>query len=301
MRRTSVITIILLVLVIVGLSIALVATNLPEQGKNTQTGETEVQNVNKNEEEEKVNETPTEVSLDSEVVKDMYHMINDGNSDFFHYFKTGKITKDDLSNEEKQIIAYYYYAMNNTEELTDAEIAIGRESKIKASVMDEAIKKVFGDVSYNHTYGYVQSTKKSSNLHHLFEYDESNGVYYVYGGFGGGSDTLVYTAITQVEEYSDRYEVTEKLLVAVTTSSDMTLYPFYGRNVRFSDVIETVQDSDISSMSNSKNVYCYAQSGNSDYAEKLISTYYDDATEYKHTFMKNEDGTYYWAKSEIVK
>ena len=36
-------------------------------------------------------------------------------------------------------------------------------------------------------------------------------------------------------------------------------------------------------------------------SKKLISKYYDDAAEYKHTFMKNEDGTYYWLKTEIVK
>ena len=40
---------------------------------------------------------------------------------------------------------------------------------------------------------------------------------------------------------------------------------------------------------------------NNEYNKKFISKYYDEATEYKHTFMKNEDGTYYWLKTEIVK
>ena len=34
---------------------------------------------------------------------------------------------------------------------------------------------------------------------------------------------------------------------------------------------------------------------------KLLTKFYDQASEYKHTFIKNEDGTFYWYKSEIVK
>ena len=120
MRRSSVITIVLLVLVIIGLIVALVVTNLPQEEsvdenivvENNESLEDEKQ------QEEVVEETPTTVSLDSQIVKDMYDIVNGRTGDIFHCLKKGKLTVEDLSDEYIQTIAYFNSAEDNVENLT---------------------------------------------------------------------------------------------------------------------------------------------------------------------------------------
>lgn len=311
MRRSSVITIILLVLVIIGLIVALVVTNLPEE-KDETSSNTVVQessdgsNGQATEEEE---ETPTYVALDSDIAKDMYKRLNANDSFFFHYFKKGVLTQDDFTNEEKQVIAYYYSVEDKLEELLDSEKDDSpRAKKFQVKYMDEAMMSVFGNTDYEPTYGYFQTTEKTSEPAHLFEYDATNNVYYVNGGWGGAPDGETYTAIAKIEEYSDRYEVTEELLIGFRTYGDeakRNIYSYFGARAFHSDIIEySVSEDDILAGTNSKGVVSYSNGEHytyNDYVEKMISKYYDYATEYKHTFMKNSDGTYYWVKTEIVK
>ena len=101
MRRSSVITIVLLVLVIIGLIVALVVTNLPQ--KESVDEDTVVENneslQDEKQQEDVVEETPTSVSLDSQIVKDMYDIVNGRTGDIFHCLKKGKLTVKDLPNE----------------------------------------------------------------------------------------------------------------------------------------------------------------------------------------------------------
>ncbi len=303
-NRVSIITILLLVLVIIGLSVALVVTNINYKKLiNEKQCEITSNEENNDDTQASVDETPTYVSLDNEIVKDMYQILNSGPSvDLFHYFKKGVLTIEDFTDEDIQTIAFYRVKANQ-EELDDSEKVGIRGRKLQTKYMDEAVKKIFGDIEYEHTYALYQDIEIDGIFPKLAEYDKSSDVYYINTGFGGGSDTYAETAITKVEEYSDKYIVTEKLILTVNDSGFFTLYPFYGRNIRFDNIIERIPHSDIDNLTNTKNVYSYNDITNStnDLATKLISKYYDYCTEYKHTFMKNEDGSYYWVKSEIVK
>ena len=293
MRKSSVITIVLLVLVIIGLIVALVATNLPQ--KESVDENTVIENNESLQDEKQqgdvVEETPTSVSLDNPIVKDMYSVLN-GTTDLFHYIKKGILTVEDLSNEYIQTIAYFTIAKNNVEKFEQIDDQ-GRDGKLEKKYMDEAIKTIFGDIEYTPTYALIQSDENSKVL----RYNENDGIYYEYTGFGGGGNFVSYTAITQVDEYSDRYVVTEKFVALYNVGNgNYGVYPYYGTNFRYSYYLGSTTLSEIESVSVTQDLYSYTE-----FSEKLISKYYDEATEYKHTFMKNQDGTYYWLKTEIVK
>ncbi len=285
MKKGSILTIVLLVLIIVALSAALVITNLPE--KNVQNGNNPIENQQGSVLNETTPESPTFIALDSNMAKNMYKILNaETYLEPFHNFKTGEITIDDLSNEEIQTIAYNFYLLNNDD--TD-----GRVSK---TFIDENVKIIFGeDVEYKPTYIYIQNENTK-----LLEYLAEDDTYHENTGFGNGRRPLVYTAITQVAEYSDRYEVTEKMLY-VTTSQDEngrdlniihSWFPVIGEQQ-----IGSMDDIQIQNIKSDKEL-CTVDDETS---KKLISTFYDKATEYKHTFKKNENGTYSWIKSEIIK
>ena len=292
MRKSSVITIVLLLLVIIGLVVALVVTNLPEQEKEEIGLENNESLENEQEQETVLEEAHTSVSLDNQIVKDMYSLLSGQTQDIFHYLIKGSLTVNDLSNEYIQTIAYFNGAKDNVEKFDQIDNQL-RDGKLEKKYMDEAVKRIFGDVEYDPTYALVQSNKNAKVL----KYDENEGVYYEYTGFGGGSNFASYTAITQVDEYSDRYIVTEKLITLINgDNGNYTVYPYYGTNIRYSYYIENTTLSEIEGVSVAQDLY-----SDKEFNEKLISKYYNDATEYKHTFMKNNDGTYYWLKTEIVK
>ena len=59
----------------------------------------------------------------------------------------------------------------------------------------KAVKKIFGDVEYEPTYVLYQSGDAK-----MLIYEPSENVYYMYGGFGGGSNKFTHHAITKVED-----------------------------------------------------------------------------------------------------
>ena len=286
MRRSSIITIILLVLIIICLSVALVVTNLPKKEQPINNTSEDVTPVD-----EKV-ETPSYLDLNSEIVADMYKRLNSGFDviELFHYLKLGKITIEDLTDEDIQTVAFYYDCWSKVEK-SNSTLSF-EDGILKVDFMDETVNKLFGNIKYEHSYAYWG--KKSAKR---LVYSEEDGVYHSISGFGGGSNFNYYTAITEVREYSDRYEVVEKgvgILKNAFPSDECTIYPYYTTITYSDEPILTYKTE--GELNGTKSVYSGTELG-----KKAISTCYDQATEYKHTFMKNEDGSYYWIKSEIVK
>ena len=316
MRRSSVITIVLLVLVIIGLIVALIVTNLSsnneiDNSQNTQTslnGEG-AQNINQ--------ETGTAISLDSEIVQKAYKIIR-ADEELYNVKGASKTIKD-FTNEQIQYIAYLVSAIDKMEMYKGN----GVDRILSKDGMDDSVREVFGDVTYNPT-----------NVNNL-EYNSEEQVYYRKVGYGGsvGYNPYSISAIVKAEEFSDRYEITEKYLYLVPTlvynengQSVGARYKVMNGNSYLDDILgeyKEVGDLNIESVKNiptveelvnnvqEKEMYNGTEEESSkasqtlqrniNVSKKLISKYYDDAAEYKHTFMKNEDGTYYWLKTEIVK
>ena len=315
MRRSSVITIVILVLVIIGLIVALAVTNLSNNemanSQNTQTslnGEN-VQSINQ--------EAGTAISLDSEIVHKAYKILR-ADEELYNVKGDSKTVKD-FTNEQIQYIAYLVSAIDKMEMYKGNMV----DRILSKKSMDESVKEVFGNVTYNPT-----------NVNNL-EYNSEEQVYYRKVGYGGSAGYNPYSisAIVKAEEFSDRYEITEKYLYLVPAlvynengQSVGARYKVMNGNSYLDDILgeyKEVGDLNIESVKNipiveelvsdvqEKEMYNGTEEESSkasqtlqrniNVSKKLISKYYDEATEYKHTFMKNDDGSFYWLETEIVK
>ena len=313
MRRSSIITTLFLVLVIIGLVVALVVTNLPPKQEETDPNNGQVvgeENVG----EEKEEETPTYVALDSDIAKRMGKIIQPHYVyEYFFDTKFGVITSDTLDDSKKETIAFW----NGASEFLEASDDTTYEWMLKKENLDKVMKEIFGSVEYKPVNFYANSV--------AYIYNSEKQVFYYGPGGGGGPMSHPVTGIYKIEEFSDRYEVYSKYLYLKIQNLDDTLpgviYDVYDWRTETSYWLTSYKDfsSDSSSYSYIENKESVVdgvemksfvkpdfdvQSVDSiewEFREKLLSKYFDNATEYKHTFMKNEDGTYYWVKSEIIK
>ena len=185
MRRSSMITIILLLLIIVGLTIALIVTNLPK--KDTGATPTEVE-----EPVEEVVETPTELPIDGEVAQRAYSILS--KSGAFYNLKTGSIDSSKLTQKEMQTIVFILKYSEYKEPYVGTMI----DGRISKTNMAKGMKEIFGDVSFSPV-----TCGPYSNV----EYNDADGYYYLHTGFGGGGPFggRIH-GISKVEEYSNRYE-----------------------------------------------------------------------------------------------
>ena len=109
MRRSSIITIILLVLVIIGLTVALVMTNLPKEKVEVNPGVENVDNNDDNVPETPKAEEPKQVALNSDIAVEMATVLHpSGNINFayFYEFQKGFLDQDSMSNDRKLQVAF---------------------------------------------------------------------------------------------------------------------------------------------------------------------------------------------------
>lgn len=286
MKKGGIIAIVAMAIVIVVLVIALIVTNLPKK---------EVVEVPENTTpvvEEKA-DTPTYLSLDGEVAKKATMiLVSENGRSAFYDTTSGEITLKDLTNEDIQKIAYNYFARKTersrmqaqTEPINhDGHSCRGTFTKAE---MDEMVKDVFGDVEYTPTYITYGTTDAK-----IVEYYDHQEKYHEYSGFGGGPLSKMWGATISVVEYSDRYEVIQKAIYL--DQAERMVYSFIKN-----ENSTPLGDFDVTGVEVTHQ-YCNLTSSTDDF--KIIEKYYDQAMTYKHTFMKNEDGSYYWVKSEVVK
>ena len=322
MRRSSIITTILLVIVIVGLVVALVVTNLPEKQEVANPDNNEQVVGEENVGDEKEEETPTYVALDSDIAKRMANILYPHELittiDYFYDSKVECKTIEDFENGELILIAFYKSAIDKVQPSDDPNY----KTMLKKSDLDTAIKEIFGDVEY--------TPEDFIANFNGYEYIEEKETFYHLMGGGGGADAPEHsiTGVYKIEEYSDRYEVYSKYLF-VTAGEAVVNYggtklgyvrsilnwKAYDSNVlaRYKDFtheslytnVKTLDELcvDMEAKTFAKPQIKENTIGAIEYESrmKILSKYFDDATEYKHTFMKNEDGSYYWVKSEIIK
>ncbi len=309
MRRSSVITIIFLVLIIIGLSVSLIFTNLPQKDterENDSTIGSDVVNVedNSNNQEEK----PELVSLDGEIANKITRIVRNRDRDMWFYkLKFGKVELDDLTNEQKLVVAFFNYI----------------EPKLGITEGYFTITKADMDAAMLDTFGIKEYTSESfSPALAQCKYNSENETYDGFTGLGGGGPGGIryINGIYKIEEYSDRYEAYAKSLVMNNEFLDdrnlcSNIYPWDAsmidsklgefmvdgyNNGKYNimsqeDFIKDVELKKFAKMPITK------YGGNSEFTETLLSKYFEEASEYKHTFMKNEDGGFYWVKSEIIK
>lgn len=309
LRRSSLITILILVAIIVILTIALIVTNLPKKGSNVpEENGTEVeQNVGQEEE-------PTYVSLDSDIIVKMYKTVS-----------MDKIYSNDysrptvLSDLEYTEIVYRscmatgvfdtdvlnQFTISDAVEMQYEELHDGMRNTvtfkstvaIPEEIIKNAVEKTFGKECK-----FENQNLKAGDIT-LAVYDESTQKYYLTPDGGNGMlNSIPLHAIIEVKEYSDRYEVTEKYVLQELVNDSEVGKETYNIKAGPSDSAKVLEaGKTIDEVVNGITAKPMYAGLNQEIASKVITKYYDDASEYVHTFMKNEDGTFYWVKSEKEK
>lgn len=302
MRRCSIITIVLLVLVIIGLTVALVFTNLPKN-KVDDSMSTDNNEIMDNENSEVANpEEPKKVDLNSEIAVEMATLLHPSLAsirfDYFYEFQNGILNQENMSNKRKLQIAF-------SNKIFNTNMLAG--TSFSKDDMDKAMNKVFGNTNY--------TPQEFDYMGVYYGYDNNSKMFTTAAGGGGGQGSHIIAGIYKIDEYSDRYEVYAKALAnevndlmngrgeywfvknADSLSPEYNLEYYYtnsndSSHKSFEDIVSGIIPKDFAKA----NI-------NYDYTNqyKLLTKYFDQAMEYKHTFMKNEDGSYYWVKSEIVK
>lgn len=314
MRRSSIITTLLLVLVIIGLVVALVVTNLPPKQEVTDPNNEQVVGEENVGEEKEEPETPTNVALDSEVVKQAYKTLS-VTEDAYYLKGVTEVTRENLQPYKIILAAYIICDKDKIQERTyenNGSTYTGRV--LDAEEIDRCVRLLYGDIEYQHC-------NFGNGISKIAAYNEEDNMYYFANGGGGGYFSYSVRGIVNAEEYSDRYEITEKYLYVEshdtgngsnyeirTWHSGLSQTLGYFRrddslevspqtlNELLADVtVKAIYTGDVTA------VQYQSEKDTIENHKKILSKYYDQATEYKHTFMKNEDGTFYWYKSEIIK
>ena len=275
MKKKYVIIIAILAVIIVGLIVALVVTNLPKKEKAVDEPKEDVQKFE-----------PLYLALDSDIVADIYERVNITPNNVFHKFDGSELNKENISDDKVNTAAYYYGNLEKKVEVMRPSIENeGHSGKLETSVMDSTVKKMFGDIDYNYAnVYYIQDNV------YLLRYDEKDNVFYRMSGFGGGNAPKNYSVITEVIEYEDRYEAKEMFIFGHEYPDGFEVKDYEGN--RLNEGANYTQE-EIDSMNST--IVGYSKEAMD---KKILSAYEKQAYGYKHTFMKNSDGSYTWAKTE---
>ena len=276
MKRRSFITITILLVILILLILTLIYVNLKYNK----------QDDNYNEENSEQIEENIYISLDSDIVKDVYRLLRlDGYNDFFYSNGNKSITVEDLSDEDIQTIAFYY----NWEELKDK--INNDEYVLEKSDMDKYIENIFGIANYEPSFIYLYSKDFK-----IAKYDKIRLAYTFSNIEVTQENSNMHMAIEKVIEHSDKYEVITKM-VYLEKSANSETYDVYNGYIKIpNNKIGTISEAD----EIEKIKTLYVEGEEKEFTNKVISNFYNQATTHKHTFNKRDDGSYYWYKTEII-
>lgn len=296
MRRSSVITIIILVLIIIGLSVALVITNLPKKTEVANSNDVvETVENTKGENVEKV----SSLSLTDDKAVEMATLLDRFAMTNIFFEGNVEIESNNVRNSLKIFASWLYYA----NEKNSGNQYISRDD------IAEGIKRIFGNVEY------VDEDIREYYIG--LKFDSTNDRYEVIMG-GGGPVPSNISGIYKIDEYSDKYVAYVKYLSKIPTVQSSygnkyngELWAIHPNDSIYSEVLgryttNATEDSGypsidtfVSGVSNKDFVKSQKIYDERDYS--ILSKFYDEASEYKVTFMKNDDGSFYWLKTEAIK
>ena len=133
MKKKYVIIIAILAVVIVGLIVALVVTNLPKKEKAVDEPKEDVQKFE-----------PLYLALDSDIVADMYERVKITPRDIFHKFDGNELNLENISDDALQTAAFYYGKLDKMFLTT-----VTNKDKILKEYINEDDEKSFEDFNKN--------------------------------------------------------------------------------------------------------------------------------------------------------
>lgn len=258
----------LLLLIVIGL---LIYNTYLLQNKNTNVDNTSNNNI-EIKEENNGEDTETDLSTTDEVVTALmapFLIVNNYfQNNYFGYFYDHKnIDVNTLPDDIKIMIA-----INTLNEEWDLKYGIEDTISLTAEQVDQAMKKLFGNIKYNHT-----SLNGKGCAYNNFIYNESTQTYTQKGLGCGGTLVPFYEAnIISAKKYKDRIEITEVVGYFEFNTTDSSSNPtpnLYNNKKEKIKIASNVG------------------------SENGLATYKDQLYKYTFTF-KLEDGEYHFNKIE---
>lgn len=275
---------ILLLLIVIGLLTYNIFLFQNKNGKNEKKETKTELKEEKKEEEEKGTPLDSTDNLVTALINPFLVVNNYFQNNYFGYLYNGqKFEVSTLADDVKIMIA-----INTLNDNWD-DRGVTDTISLTSNQVDQAMKKLFGNISYNHT-----SLKGQGCAYSNFAYNPSTQTYSQSGtGCGGTALPFYESKIVSATKYNDRIEITMLAgYFEYNTSSDtepiLELYNNNSEKVKIaSNITEDVANPDPTQYFE----YTYY---------KALDTYKDQLYKYKFTFNL-EDGEYHFKKIERQK
>ena len=243
----------------------------------------------------KENETKKDLdlSLDGEFVKDLKSKIP-VDPRFLNIYDGNKNTEANLTNQQKMLFVLESMRKNSkyTEVSSDGilsrlsnkiSINIQTLDKFDAKNVEEYYRSVFGNDKN------ILKEDIETYLAYVYEYDATDDCYYGHSFAGGGGGGIVYSTITNtVEKSADEKEIYVYVyfILVRNESSTSKIYNNSASGLIGEEISEaTVYDKENKELKVSDGIF-------EKYKDKLIK--------FKHTFVLDDNGNYYWYSCEPV-
>lgn len=222
------------------------------------------------------------ISLDinSEHIKKLYNYIPvvDENKIERNAYQSKKVISNNLSNEYKLMYAFKNLDLKETDKQpfsTEMDLSTGWYS-FDANILQNKIKEIFGDNS--------NVSNANFEIGYGAECSYSNGKYSYSVGGGSGEYIQNIRKIQEAYQENDIIYIIDKYMILQSNEEKNVLYADSDSTQLITEVEDIV-----------------AQKDEKEILKELINNYYESMKEYKHTFKKNIDGTYYWYSTEPMK
>ena len=276
------------------------AKELPKEDDNTPKVE-ENENNNDAKEENQTNKE-LDLSLDGEFVKGLYEKIpvNIFSQAIYNYKRT---TEAYLTGNQKMLFVLEKMRGNKQDtEVSTKEILnrldqnritntsgeyISVADKFDVKSVEEKFKSVFGS-NQN-----IIKEDIDTNLGYVYEYDATDACYYGhwYAG-GGGAGSIYRTTIDSVEKSADGKEI---YIYAYFIKAEVYLD---NSNYQMTKESWQILKNDVSPIGNEDDFRPINANDYEEFLDNISEKYKDKLVKFKHTFVLDDNGNYYWYSCE---
>ena len=252
------------------------------------------------------NEVVEETIIDSDVTLLIANLISIENSDLsksFYVYQNKKVTLNDIDSEVIYGNALSSISMEKVRHCTEEELANNSncDMAIESSNLLEEVKALYGDkyadLPKNINGNMYLSCTLNNSTYECLNHGPEDEVYNDYTEYFGMTNYVNAKAITKAEKSEKYLYIYEKYInLRLDTTNfnakdlntyNYSLYKYSNADIKINDEIILGKD--------------YFKTGRTSFGSEVIKKYADVATNYKHTFKKQADGSYIYVSTEEVK
>ena len=252
------------------------------------------------------NEVIEETEVNGDITSLVANLISIENIDLsksFYVYQNKKVTLDDIGSEVIYGNALSSISMEKVRHCTEEELANNNncDMVIESSNLLEEVKALYGDkytnLPKNINGNMYLSCVLNNNVYECLNHGPEEEVYNDYIEYFGMTNYVNARVITKAEKSEKYLYIYEKYISLRLDTTDFdanniesykySLYKYSNTNTKINDEVILGKD--------------YYEDRSVPFESKIIEKYANVATNYKHTFKKQADGSYIYVSTEEVK